>query len=618
MRIDSVLNIGRLGGDLDAVVAYYAADIDETKTSATAEYYFGNESGGRWVGSLQGELAVDGAVGSAEFRRLLEGLYPHSGEPLTLGSKSSLSRSNANQQVPNSGMLSVTQAAKHLNIGPRHVRKLLERGASTGEIGDASYLKGEQRKPGRGRWKVPAVEVNRILNERNKQSARPGFDLTLRPPKSVSILWALGTPEITKAVADAHRQSVDEVVHYYEQCAVFSRKRVQGDQMRISTRGLIGAAFDHRTSRAGDPLLHTHVVVFNATLCSDGEWRSIEAPILYEHAKTGGYLYQVQLRHLLAKALGVSWTPTVNGVAEIEGVSPMLIDHFSKRRDEIETAAAITGHSSAGAFQVATLHTRKTKTAGAEPLAEISRWRKEAQDLGFDLSRLISTAKTQAVEDRVEVGVETFVEMSGPNGLTKMTSTFAERDVIRELAQRAGPSLGARQVCDLASAFVTSTNPIRLQGKGRDDDRKLLGDSIVREPSVTRYTTAELFGKEADLLSWASAALKGGGAKANVEALSRYKNLSDEQQRMVRSVVKSGRRLHLISGHPGSGKTYAMQVAVEAFSLAGVRVVGAAVSAQAADELESSVNFREFQGREATTISALLADLSSPQFWRVR
>jgi conjugative relaxase-like TrwC/TraI family protein len=29
---------------------------------------------------------------------------------------------------------------------------------------------------------------------------------------------------------------------------------------------MVAGAFDHRTSRAGDPLLHTHVVVANLTL----------------------------------------------------------------------------------------------------------------------------------------------------------------------------------------------------------------------------------------------------------------------------------------------------------------------------------------------------------------
>jgi conjugative relaxase-like TrwC/TraI family protein len=616
-----VLNIGRLGGDLDAVVAYYAVDVRDAGMLAAADYYVGHESGGRWVGSLREQLGVGGSVGNDEFRRMLEGRHPATGELLTLGAQSRASRSISYRVETVDTWLDVAEVAKHLNVGRRHVRKLLERGTSASES-QSGYLKGEKSSAGRGRWKVSAVEVNRFLNERESRSARPGFDLTLRPPKSVSILWALGSSEISNTIADAHREAVDEVIHYYEQHAVFSRKRVKGEQLRISTSGLIGAAFDHRTSRAGDPLLHTHVVVFNATLCSDGDWRSIEAPTLYEHAKTGGYLYQAHLRHALAKSLGLSWTSTVNGCAEVEGVPPMLIDHFSKRRDEIERAASLAGHSSASAMQTAALATRKAKSISVEPPVEIERWRREAADLGFDADRLVEGAQAalpaqmSSVEMSVEDPVETFVEMSGPNGLTKMTSTFTERDVIRELSRRASSNVGARDIAAMASRFIEGSEPVRLRG-GHDDDRIIVGDGIGRASSVTRYTTSELFTKEAELMAWAKSSFAGNGSTvpmAIVEGVLRVKSgLSDEQRQMVYSLSRSGNRLHLVAGRPGSGKTYAMKVAVESFAAAGVRVVGAAVSAEAAAELEASVNLSAYMGQPACTIARLLADLDNPE-----
>ena len=38
-------------------------------------------------------------------------------------------------------------------------------------------------------------------------------------------------------------------------------RRGQGGAIVVKGQGFIGAAFRHRASRAGDPLLHTHVVV---------------------------------------------------------------------------------------------------------------------------------------------------------------------------------------------------------------------------------------------------------------------------------------------------------------------------------------------------------------------
>ena len=70
---------------------------------------------------------------------------------------------------------------------------------------------------------------------------------------------------------------------------------------------MVGAAFRHRTSRAGDPHLHTHVLVANTVRGPDGKWRTLDFRHVYAHAKTAGYLYEAHLRHLLTERLGVEW-----------------------------------------------------------------------------------------------------------------------------------------------------------------------------------------------------------------------------------------------------------------------------------------------------------------------
>jgi conjugative relaxase-like TrwC/TraI family protein len=47
------------------------------------------------------------------------------------------------------------------------------------------------------------------------------------------------------------------------------RSMVAGD-------GLLAVGFDHRTSRAGDPLLHTHVIVANRVQGPDGRWTALD------------------------------------------------------------------------------------------------------------------------------------------------------------------------------------------------------------------------------------------------------------------------------------------------------------------------------------------------------
>ena len=119
------------------------------------------------------------------------------------------------------------------------------------------------------------------------------------------------------------------------------------------------------SSRAGDPLLHTHVLVTNlGRAVDDGTWRTLDSRRIYAHAKTAGYVYQAQLRHELSHRLGVEWTPVTNGTADLVGIGEGVIRGFSRRRVEIEAAMAARGETSAKAAQAATLETRRSKDYG--------------------------------------------------------------------------------------------------------------------------------------------------------------------------------------------------------------------------------------------------------------
>ena len=65
---------------------------------------------------------------------------------------------------------------------------------------------------------------------------------------------------------------------------VWSR-RGHGGTKQVRGQGLIAAAFRHRTSRNGDPHLHTHVLVPNMVLAEDGKWATLDARWLYTSAQ---------------------------------------------------------------------------------------------------------------------------------------------------------------------------------------------------------------------------------------------------------------------------------------------------------------------------------------------
>ena len=175
----------------------------------------------------------------------------------------------------------------------------------------------------------------------------PGFDLTFSAPKSVSLLHALGEPRVQSEVLAAHEAAVAAALGYLERHAAFLR-RGHGGRERIAAEGLVAAGFRHRSSRAQDPALHTHVLVANLARAADGRAGALDGRALYRHAATAGHLYQAELRHQLGRRLGVEWRPVRRGLAEIEGIPAEVLRAFSRRRIQIEESLAVHGATAPG------------------------------------------------------------------------------------------------------------------------------------------------------------------------------------------------------------------------------------------------------------------------------
>ena len=110
----------------------------------------------------------------------------------------------------------------------------------------------EARRPGTGERLTRAQGAAKI----------PGFDATFTAPKSVSLLFASGLPRCPDEVRDAHELAVSRALEVLEAEAARAR-RGKGGVDQVVADGFVAAAFRHRTSRAGDPHLHTHVLIAN-------------------------------------------------------------------------------------------------------------------------------------------------------------------------------------------------------------------------------------------------------------------------------------------------------------------------------------------------------------------
>ena len=179
----------------------------------------------------------------------------------------------------------------------------------------------------------------------------------------MSLLAAGSSPEVRAEVQAARHAAIRKVLGWLEQEAVGVRRGHNGvDRFRGS--GITAAAFDHRTSREGDPQWHTHVLVQNATLGPDGRWSALDSRKLYAHAMTADRLYHAALRAELTRRLDVRWRPVDQrtGAAEIDGLHDRnLLRAFSKRRAQVVAQQQEWGHVGIAAGKAAALATRKAK-----------------------------------------------------------------------------------------------------------------------------------------------------------------------------------------------------------------------------------------------------------------
>jgi Ti-type conjugative transfer relaxase TraA len=448
------------------------------------------------------------------------------------------------------------------------------------------------------------------LVARGKDERVPGFDLTFRAPKSVALLHALGTKEASNEVVSAHDAAVAASLAYLERVASGAR-RGKGGKVSIDSKGFVGAAFRHRTSRAGDPLLHTHVLVANVIQGLDGRWGAADARHLYLHSKTAGYLYQAHLRAELTRRLGLRWGPVRNGAADLKGFSREVIRAFSLRRREVELASGGADVAGGRRGQVAALATRKAKDYEVSPEALLPEWQARAEKLGLrhdDLEALVGQTTHRDLDADEQAEVERHLASS--DGLTAQASTFSRRDAIQGYCAALPGGAAVTEVEALADRFLTHDEVIALDDPTTGRRFRLSDSPIAAGTHEPRYTTKEMLATERRVVAHA-VARRGDGVAVVREstlqaALSAHFSLSSDQAVMVARVTTSGAGVDVVVGRAGAGKTFALGAAREAWESDGHRVIGCALAARAARELEAG------SGIPSSTLAKLLGELDEP------
>ena len=405
---------------------------------------------------------------------------------------------------------------------------------------------------------------------------------------------------------------------HLENHAAFTRRGRNG-VMITDTDGLVIARFEHRTSRALDPQLHSHCLVLNKVRdAQDGSWRALHGRPLFEEAKIAGMLYQAALRAELTCRLGVAWGPvSEHGQAELAGISHQLLARFSTRTAEVEAAAEakiaelertlgrpLEADERGRVYRLAVLDTRRPKPHGHVPeLSLYERWAAEARDAGWEPAAVVQAAigpqrlgapltAAHVVSDVVSV-------------LCVERATFTRRDVVQAVARDVDPAVGgdatlvSGHVERIADAVLADPMVVCLQAPERVDVPASFacrdGTSVWEAPQAPRYTTREMLALEGRILHAAQIGRAAGMGLVAAETLDRAlacerTPLGTDQHDALRTVTSQGRRLEVVVGPAGTGKTTMLRVATRAWKSAGYQVIGLAHTAAAADVLRSEAD----------------------------
>jgi conjugative relaxase-like TrwC/TraI family protein len=457
----------------------------------------------------------------------------------------------------------------------------------SGEVDRAEYtaiLAGKHPKTGQVLVKRPEPRTY-VDATGKKRKVEPilGYDIRFSAPKSVSLLWAIGSEDVQATILRAHNHAIGEALGYLERHACFVRRGKGGAEIEPG-EGFISMSFLHRSSRAGDMALHSHLVTANMTRAvSDGQWLSLASPkgrtpLLIE-AKTAGYIYQAALRAFITRELGLEWQQVVNGYADLAGIARDLIEHFSQRRGEIVAEMAERGTSSAAAAEVAAYRTRDAKDYGVDPDAQRTDWRARADEFDFTevtIKEMLSA--TRGREPRAIIGSE----IDGALGELEAThSHFSRRDLLCALANRMREGSDARQLEGAIDSLLASNRVVEIHHGGG--------------PLATDYfTTPRLWSMEQKILKSAREGETAGVAVVDesvlAAVLARHHYLGDEQVQMVRRLTTGGERIVTVAALPGSGKTTALNAAREVWAESAIFVGGISTPRSASNELEDQTD----------------------------
>lgn len=446
------------------------------------------------------------------------------------------------------------------------------------------------------RWLDAGIAPNGARGRRFAEGDNHGFDLTFCAPKSMSLLRAFGGDVLQKAVLDAHNLGVKEALEYVQQHAGYTRvhNNVTGKKDLQRLPGLVAAAYQHETSRAGDPHLHTHVIVPNKQARFDGKLASIDSDSLWHEAKAGGVIYQATMRRQLTQSIGAEWGPVDphTGMADLIGIDPEVITAHSRRSTQLrewadDNLVLVDGAPTQGQLAAAQKATRPAKPEGLSWAQLRHQWGDDPRGFHVDFEAIRDArAKRRAAP-----------------------ATF-DRQRIAEIAASIDKAAFTR--ADLVE-IIGAQLPVEVDGDDRTPREQIEAavDEIAIRVTETRqahhreghvrYTVDLVLAEEWEILNKVDA--RDERAVIRVTETD-AEGLSPDQRRAITNIAASPWLVQPLAAPAGAGKTHSLKALRAAANRVGRTVIVLAPQGRAVDVAKD-----ECAGDEAYTVDTALLKL---------
>ncbi len=482
---------------------------------------------------------------------------------------------------------------EHLRVGDYYMAGRNTMGQWIGKGAEELGLRGETATedfvnlcrnihPQTGERLTQRLNSKRVGDTGEVANRRVFYDFTLSPPKSVSIAALVGDDQ---RIVGAHDEAINSALRQLEFYAA-SRVRKDKQTSHRVTGNLVGAVFRHDTSRALDPHLHTHCILFNATKDSvESRWKALEPCEMLRAQKFVEQAYYHELARSLNR-FGYRLRNKPRGDFEIEGVSPELTERFSKRHREIDE-------------KTRELLEREPEKAGQninEIRANIAHKERARKIRDIGLTKLQSVWNAQLSSDeRQQIGA--LAQRPSPPAQTITAEQavtwaeehlFARRSVVHE-----------HEIWRHALEHARGQNVELPEIQAVTQQRGYVRD----KNSQDWITTREVITREWNIVCMAEAGI---GKHKRFAPTGSFGNplLDQEQQRAVEHILSSRDFVTLFRGGAGTGKSFTLREVQAALKQSGHTVQVLAPQRQQVNDLA-----RDGLG-DAQTVSAFLTQHS--------